>query len=93
MTKRNILLVSLASIVLLIVGAALGGVATTPGASVNGTGLAIYGIGGLAALVGWVMGLVKTAQLKRWGWFVAVLLLGSLGALIYGAAGPEHGKV
>ncbi len=46
-------------------------------------------VGGLLTLVGWIMGLVKTAQIRRWGWFVLVLLLSPLGSLIYGIAGPE----
>jgi hypothetical protein len=47
-------------------------------------------IGGLAALVTWVLGLIKMVQLKRWGWFVAVLLLTPLTTLLYGIYGPAH---
>jgi hypothetical protein len=99
LNKRTILILTLVSIVLIIVGAVLTGASistttttgtTTPSAS--GPGLAVYAIGGLVALVTWIMGLVKTAQLKRWGWFVEVLLLGLLGTLIYGIAGPQHPK-
>lgn len=47
-------------------------------------------VGGLCGLVAWILGLVKTAQIGRWGWFVAVLLLPALGSLIYGIAGPTE---
>jgi hypothetical protein len=33
------------------------------------------------------MGLIKTAQIRRWGWFAAVLLLPVLGSLLYGLVG------
>ena len=36
--------------------------------------------------VAWVMGMLQAADEKRWGWFVAVLLLGAVGSLIYGLA-------
>jgi hypothetical protein len=52
-----------------------------------GTGILI--LAGILGLIGWIGGLIKTAQIGAWGWFVAVLILGSLGALIYGIGGPE----
>lgn len=60
--------------------------------SAGGFGIAglIYLLGFVAAAIAWIMGLIKTAQISRWGWFVAVLLLGSLGSLIYGLAGPTE---
>ena len=51
-------------------------------------GIALYLGGALAALAAWILGLAKTAQIKRWGWFVAVLLTPPLGTLLYGLAGP-----
>jgi len=47
-------------------------------------------VGALCAFVGWVLGLIKTAQIGRWGWFVLVLLISPLGSLIYGIAGPTE---
>lgn len=49
----------------------------------------------------WILTLIKTAQIQRWGWFVVILLLGVFsvsilappGALIYGFAGPLKKKV
>ena len=60
---------------------------TSAGSAVN-VGFALYLGGVLAALVAWIMGLIKTAQIRRWGWFAAVLLLPALGSLVYGLAGP-----
>ena len=55
-------------------------------------GFVLYLAGALAALVAWVMGLITTAHLRRWGWFVAVLLISPLGSLLYGLAGPTQRK-
>ena len=57
-------------------------------ASAVAIGSALYLGGLLAALIAWILGLAKTAQIKRWGWFVAVLLTPPLGTLLYGLAGP-----
>jgi hypothetical protein len=51
-------------------------------------GFVLYLFGALAVLFAWIIGLVQTAQLRRWGWFVAVLLISPLGSLLYGVAGP-----
>ncbi len=56
-------------------------------------GYILVGLGALALLVGWIMALILTAQAKRWGWFVALLVLGLIGLqliimLIYLIAGP-----
>jgi len=55
-------------------------------------GFVLYLAGALAALVAWIMGLITTARLRRWGWFVAVLLISPLGSLLYGLAGPAQRK-
>jgi|SRR5215469_8647287 len=99
---RNLFLIGL---VVSIVGGVLVGMSfgtTTDSAGVatatisNGAFLAIGGVlaavGGIFSLVSWIGSLVKTAQLQRWGWFVAVLLLGGLGLLIYVFGGPEAAK-
>ena len=44
----------------------------------------------VCGLIAWIGGLIATAKIQRWGWFVAVLLLGSLGALIWGIGGPTE---
>ena len=60
---------------------------TSAGSAVN-IGLVLYLGGVIAAIIAWIMGLIKTAQIRRWGWFAAVLLLPVLGSLLYGLVGP-----
>jgi hypothetical protein len=46
-------------------------------------------LGGIA----WVLGLVRTIQLKQWGWFVLILFLTPIATLMYGFYGffgPEQ---
>jgi hypothetical protein len=104
LSKRTILYLSLGSIVLIILGVIFAVVAAT-GITTDATGaatgasastgifgilaLACYGIGAILAVIAWIGGLIKTATISAWGWFVVVLILGSLGALIYALAGPE----
>jgi hypothetical protein len=63
------------------------GCLTSAGSAVA-IGFVLYLGGVLAAVLAWIMGLIKTAQIRRWGWFAAVLLLPALGALLYGLTGP-----
>jgi hypothetical protein len=60
----------------------------TAGGGAVDIGFALYLGGVVAAIIAWIMGLVKTAQIGRWGWLAAVFLLPALGSLIYGVAGP-----
>jgi hypothetical protein len=53
-------------------------------------GFVLYLAGALAALMASIMGLITTAHNRRWGWFVAVLLISPLGSLLYGLAGPTQ---
>ena len=55
-------------------------------------GFVLYLAGALAAVVAWILGLFATARVRRWGWFVAVLLISPLGSLLYGLAGPTQRK-
>jgi hypothetical protein len=56
-------------------------------------GLALYIAGALAGLAACFGGPIKTGQIRRWGWFVVVLLLPELGSLLYGLAGPTKPAV
>jgi hypothetical protein len=104
LSKRTILYLLLGSIVLFILGivlsvVAVGGATTDSTGAVTGASasagifaliaIACYGIGALLALIGWIGALIKTATIGAWGWFVVVLILSGLGALIYSIAGPE----
>lgn len=64
----------------------------TSGGSTVDIGFALYVAGTVAAIIAWLVGLIKTAQIGRWGWFVAVLLLSPLGSLLYGLVGPAERK-
>lgn len=102
--KRATLILSILAIVLFIagfvlLGSAVAGCTTTAAGQAScspsaagsaGLGGILNLLGGIAAFVAWVLGIIKTATLKRWGWFVLVLLLSPLGSLIYGAAGPDQ---
>ena len=65
-----------------------GATGTIAGGAILGV-LGLFG-GALLAFVTWILGLVKTAQIKRWGWFIAVFFLTPLSTLIYGIAGPDE---
>jgi hypothetical protein len=90
--NRNILIFALVSVVALVLGFVLLVIASV--AHLNLSSAAFGGIatlvliGGLVGFVAWLLGLMKTARISRWDWFIAVLLLGPLGALIYGFSGP-----
>lgn len=109
MTKRTIMILSIAAIVLLIAafvgfGPAFATQLRSCQSSATGTstlncltsassavviGFVLYLAGVLAALLAWIVGLIRTAQLRRWGWFVVVLFISPLGSLLYGVAGPS----
>jgi hypothetical protein len=44
-------------------------------------------VGCVTGAAAWLLGLMQTARLRSWDWFVEVLVLGPLGALLYGLAG------
>lgn len=60
----------------------------TSGSRAATLGLVLYLGGVAAALLAWLLGLVKTAQIRRWIWFIVVFLLSPLGSLLYGLVGP-----
>jgi len=45
--------------------------------------------GGIVNFVAWIGALIKTAQIRSWGWFVLVFLVNPIGLLVYSFAGPE----
>ena len=103
--KRAILILSILAIVLFIGGIVLVGGSAANGCTTTATGQAsctsgaaagagigvlLYVVGAIATFVAWILGIIKTATVRRWGWLVLVLLLSPLGSLIYGAAGPDQ---
>ncbi|HLZ25342.1 MAG TPA: hypothetical protein VKQ30_24740 [Ktedonobacterales bacterium] len=61
----------------------------TSGSQAATTGLVLYFAGVVTALLAWLLGLVKTANIRRWFWFIVVFLLSPLGSLLYGILGPS----
>ena len=52
----------------------------------------------IVMLVYWIGALVRLAQVQRWGWFVAVLVLhlvglGIVGMVAYASAGPDDAHI
>ena len=64
-----------------------------PLAIVGFVGLIILCIGGLLHTIAWMGALIRSAQMKSWGWFVVVLLFSSLGTLIYALVTPSDQPV
>lgn len=67
----------------------------TSGNEVYSAGLILVGIGGVIEVVSWIMALISSAMLHRWGWFAVVLILGLIGLLlivmiIYSLVGPSQ---
>lgn len=97
MGRRSIWGVALVAVVASGLGIAIPGAATVwhlnMSSAVLGSGGVLLVAGSVLLVAGsvlgfvvWMMSLMRTAQLSRWGWFVAVFLLGILGALLYGFA-------
>ena len=97
---RNLYLIAILGLIVGIVIATVGATQTTTAAdgtpTLSGTGatlalvgLALYVIAGILAFVAWIGALIKTAQLKRWGWFVCLIVFSGITMLVYIFAGPE----
>jgi hypothetical protein len=52
--------------------------------------VSLFLIGGVLGVAAWLLGLMRAARLRQWEWFVAVLVLGPLGTLLYGLAGSQE---
>lgn len=66
-----------------------------PASSVYAAGLALVGIGAVIEVISWIMALVSSAILGRWGWFIVLLILGLIGLLlvvmiVYSMIGPTQ---
>ena len=108
LSKRTILFLSIAAILLFIVGGVayvVGGAAAVncagTGATTISTDCASQGavpvligtgaliLGAICSLIAFIGGLIKTAQIGAWVWFVLILLFTPLATLIYGIVGPD----
>jgi hypothetical protein len=82
---RFLTAIALAAITLLALGIAIVVAVSIVRGNLNalafGTVLALLVVGGVLWAVSWISGLVTAAGLRRWDWFVAVLLLGAPASL------------
>jgi hypothetical protein len=101
MSRATVRKVFLMGLVLGVVGAVLAALtmkgSQAPSSAVYAAGLALVGIGTLIELVSWIMALISVAMLGRWGWFLALLVLGLIGLLlivmiIYSFVGPVQSR-
>jgi hypothetical protein len=53
-----------------------------------GIGAVLEGAAALLHLIAWIAALVRSARMRTWAWLLIVLLLGTLGLLIYALVGP-----
>ncbi len=102
MSRATVRKVFVTGLVLWIVGAVLAALSTRSGQSASNSlyvaGLILVGFGGLIEIISWIMALVSSAVLGRWGWFVVTLILGLIGLLlvimiIYSLIGPSQRRV
>lgn len=99
MSRATVRKVFVTGLVLGVVGAVLVALSARSGQSTGNSlyvaGLVLVGFGGLIEIISWIMALVSSAVLGRWGWFVVTLILGLIGLLlvimiIYSLVGPSQ---
>ncbi len=99
MGRATIRKVFVTGLVLLIAGGVIVLLSQRAGQSPNSpadqAGLLLSAFGGLIELISWILALIATAALGRWGWFVVVLVLGLIGLLlpvmiVYSVVGPSR---
>jgi uncharacterized membrane protein len=90
----GLLLIGLAG-ALALIGAALVASTGRPAGGPFAFAIAALAVGGLVQLVAWVMAMLATARIQRWGWFASLLVLGMFGLeffvmLAYVLWGPDE---
>ncbi len=102
MSRATVRKVFVTGLVVFVVGAVITILTTAGGRSPSGTlysiGLMLMGFGGVVAFVSWILALISSGLLGRWGWFVVVLILGLIGLLplvmiVYSLVGPTRPRV
>ena len=99
MSRATVRKVFVTGLVLWVVGAVLAALSARSGDSGSHTlyvaGLILVGFGGIIEVISWIMALISSAVLGRWGWFIVTLILGLIGLLliimiIYSLVGPSQ---
>jgi len=99
MNRATVRKVFVLGLVVWIVGAVTVALTTRSGqvsnTSVYDVGLLLNGMGAVITVLSWLMALVASAALGRWGWFIVTLILGLFGVIpmmvIYSFFGPTRG--
>lgn len=52
-------------------------------------GIAVVLAAQILAVIAWIFALIRVARGQRWGWFVTMLVLGSIVTLIWSFADPD----
>ncbi len=93
MSKRTILIMSAVSLGLVVLGILVPGTSLALTANIPQAvllvGAVLFLLGCLAGIAAWVSGLIKTAAVRQWGWFVAIVVFNVIGTLAYALRGPE----
>lgn len=92
MEKRSVIVSSVGSLLAFLVSCSVVAVASMGHVNLSSTVFlgtcALFVLSLALGFAAWMLGLMKTARIGRWDWFVAVLFLGPAGALLYGISGP-----
>ncbi len=92
MSKKTLLYLSIATLALYVIGRFF--LLDAAARSHNGLfaliALLVYPVATvILLLITWITGLIQTARMKRWGWFVALFFLTPISSLLFGLIGPE----
>jgi hypothetical protein len=102
MSRATVRKVFVTGLVVWVVGAILALLTMKGGPATNGAvysaGLALIAFGAAIEVVSWILAMISSAMLGRWGWFVVVLLLGLVGLqlfvlIVYSLVGPTQRRV
>ncbi len=93
MSKRPILILSAGALALIVLGILAPGISLALTSNIPQAvlliGAILFLLGCLVGLAGWVSGLIKTAAIGQWGWFVTIVVFNVVGRLAYALRGPE----
>lgn len=102
MSRATVRKVFVTGLVVWVVGAVLFVISNSSAPAANDTlhsaGVMLAAIGGVIVFVSWILALIASAMLGRWGWFAVVLILGLIGLLplmmiVYSLVGPTQGRL
>lgn len=92
MSKRSVVLCGAGSLLAFLAGCLMYVVTAVEHSNLNSSAFlgmcALFLASFVLGFAAWLLGLMKTAGISRWDWFVLVLFLGMPGAMLYGISGP-----